>query len=229
MWTLAAYVHRRVTLPCERCEDSQGCLWQWWWVCTLPLAPCPVVCSPALLLSDRHREEEISHHILPLLTHILQQYFLQSFHLQYLYTQWYTHAMNLQMCLLATSADLFSSLCQGGDIYKTVDEREQQHLPRVMLNWQQACEIKSGRSQPQDSHLHMLYFMSHLLHLHHISKLFCHVCIVWLCHLYLFCCSFYCFNTILEFLHFLETYSFSVVFFACSASALVIYIFLMAK
>ncbi len=60
VWMLAVYMHSTAGLPCERCGGSRGCLWQWWWVCTPPLALCPVVCSPAPHLSDRYREEEVS-------------------------------------------------------------------------------------------------------------------------------------------------------------------------
>lgn len=109
LWTLALYVHRTGGLPCERCGGSRGCLWLWWWVCTHPRALCPVVCSPAPHLSDRHREEEASHvcleiyfwYIKYMLLHILHTYpcapwfyysvsvfiFLSLKDMQYLYTR----------------------------------------------------------------------------------------------------------------------------------------------
>lgn len=57
MFVVVAMVE--VTLPCERCASSLGCLWQWWSACTRPLALCPGVCSPAPHQSvDSHKEQE---------------------------------------------------------------------------------------------------------------------------------------------------------------------------
>lgn len=46
-WMFAAGALVEVTLPCERCASSLGCLWQWWSACTRPLALCPGVCLHA--------------------------------------------------------------------------------------------------------------------------------------------------------------------------------------